>query len=39
MRNEFGERLGTKLKEGEYNGRKAGGWACLGGGWDVRGCS
>ena len=37
MRNEFRERLVTKLKEREYHGRKAGGWVWLGGAgmWEV----
>jgi len=31
VRNEFRERLVTKLKQRGYHERKAGGWVCLGG--------
>ena len=37
VRNRFRERLVTGLKKRGYHERKAGRWACLGGGWDVRG--
>ena len=38
VRNGCRERLMKNLKERGYHGRKAGGRACLGRSWDVRGC-